>query len=204
MLKKLGVLLLIGGALTGCEGTTIDEENNAIEVAEQEKDSSKKNNSTVVPESEREDKMNTETIDILTQTTIDNNSVDYTLNYIDFMKEVTEAILVNEETITNMSKSINENPQIINDSKFRTTVSELVDVMNKIHLIVVDTTPPDAFKTYHSLMLGSLEEYSNGAKLFEDGILNGKSELVGESLENFVIAIKLYNEASNELARVSK
>ena len=198
MLKKLGVLLLIGGALTGCEGTTIDEENNVIEVAEQE------NDSTVVPESEREDKMNTETIDTLTQTTIDYNSVDYTLNYIDFMKEVTEAILVNEETITNMSKSINENPQIINDSKFRTTVSELVDVMNKIHLIVVDTTPPDAFKTYHSLMLGSVEEYSNGAKLFEEGILNGKSELVGESLENFVIAIKLYNEASNELARVSK
>jgi len=198
MLKKLGVLLLIGGALTGCEGTTIDEDRNVIEVAKQE------NDSTVVPESEREDKTNTETIDTLTQTTIDYNSVDYTLNYIDFMKEVTEAILVNEETITNMSKSINENPQIINDSKFRTTVSELVDVMNKIHLIVVDTTPPDVFKTYHSLMLGSLEEYSNGAKLFEDGILNGKSELVGESLENFVIAIKLYNEASNELARVSK
>lgn len=198
MLKKLGVLLLLGGTLTGCEGATIDEDSNIIEVAEKE------NDSTVVPEGEREDKANTETIDTITQTAIDYNSVDYTLSYIDFMKEVTESILVNEETITNMSKSINENPQIINDSKFRTTVSELVDVMNKVHLIVVETTPPDAFKTYHSLMLGSLEEYSKGAKLFEDGILKGKSEPVGESLENFVIAIKLYNEASNEIVRVSE
>lgn len=198
MLKKLGVLLLLGATLTGCEGATIDEDSNIIEVAEKE------NDSTVVPEGEREDKANTETIDTITQTAIDYNSVDYTLSYIDFMKEVTESILVNEETITNMSKSINENPQIINDNKFRTTVSELVDVMNKVHLIVVETTPPDAFKTYHSLMLGSLEEYSKGAKLFEDGILNGKSELVGESLENFAIAIKLYNEASNEIVRVSE
>ncbi len=199
MLKKLGVLLLLGATLTGCEGgATIDEDSNIIEVAEKE------NDSTVVPEGEREDKANTETIDTITQTAIDYNSVDYILSYIDFMKEVTESILVNEETITNMSKSINENPQIINDSKFRTTVSELVDVMNKVHLIVVETIPPNAFKTYHSLMLGSLEEYSKGAKLFEDGILNGKSELVNESLENFVIAIKLYNEASDELVRVSE
>ncbi|KOY83073.1 hypothetical protein I6G82_11080 [Lysinibacillus macroides] len=198
MLKKLGVLLLLGTTLTGCEGATIDEDSNIIEVDEKE------NDSTVVPEGEREGKANTETIDTITQTAIDNNSVDYTLSYIDFMKEVTESILVNAETITQMSKSISANPQIINDSEFRTTVSELVDVMDKTHLSVVDITPPDMLSTYHSLMLGSLEEYSKGAKLFGDGILNGKSELVGESLENFVIAIKLYNEASNELVRVSE
>lgn len=183
------------GMLVGCEGVTIDENGNVIEVVEQGNEGSE-----VTPDSE--DEPEPEIVDTLA--TIDYNGVDYTLKYLDFMKAVTSAILVNAETITQMSKSIGENPQIINDGEFRTTVSELVDVMNKTHLSAVDITPPDMFSTYHSLMLGSLEEYSKGAKLFEDGILNGKSELVDKSLENFVIAIKLYNEATNELTRVSE
>lgn len=186
------------GMLVGCEGVTIDENGNVIEVVEQGNEGME-----VAPENE--DETDTEIIDTVGEvSTIDNNSVDYTLNYLDFMKAVTKGILVNAETITQMSKRIGENPQIINDSEFRTTVSELVDIMNKTHLSAVDIIPPDMFSTYHSLMLGSLEEYSKGAKLFEDGILNGKSELVDESLENFVIAIKLYNEATNELTRVSE
>lgn len=187
------------GMLVGCEGVTIDENGNVIEVVEQGNETSE-----VEPDGKDETGTNIEPEIVDTLATIDNNSVDYTLNYLDFMKAVTKGILVNAETITQMSKNIGENPQIINDSEFRTTVSELVDIMNKTHLSVVDITPPDMLSTYHSLMLGSLEEYSKGAKLFEDGILNGKSELVDESLKSFVVAIKLYNEATNELTRISE
>lgn len=170
------------GLMVGCEGTTGE----AINVLEQE---------NLELESERkEDNVDVEDV----------NGIDYMIGYTEQMKVVEESIVVNSEIITEMSRMINDNPQIIKDEDFLNRLNRLIDAMDKNYFSVRDISPPDLFVDYHTLILGSLEEYSNGVKLFESGISNGDSKVIDESLEHFINAIKLNNEATNELIKITE
>ena len=53
-------------------------------------------------------------------------------------------------------------------------------------------------------MLGSIEEYRNGSKLFEQGIIEGKTELIDESLAHLEVAVELYKQANVELTKIKQ
>lgn len=177
------------GLLVGCEESIMDDDGAVVDVLEQENIEPNKEDNTAVNMVDKVENVNDE---------------EYILKYIDHMKVVEESIFVNSEVVTEMSRMINDNPQILYEQEFIDKTNRLTDAMESNYLSTKKIIPPIAFENYHMLILGSLEEYSNGAKLFGDGIWEKKPDYIDESLEHFITAINLSNEATKELIRLTE
>jgi len=180
--------------LEGCSDS--NNEKDSKSVVDKETESIEESNNSNTDDIEVETSSNNLNVDV--------NSEDYINKYAKYMSDVSDNISLGTEIMGRLSTSANTDPSSVKDGEFLSTTKELVVAMETNYNNLQSLTPPDMFNDYHAVMLGSIEEYRNSSKLFEQGIIEGKTELIDESLAHLEVAVELYKQANVELTKIKQ
>lgn len=179
MLKKFGVLLLIGGVLTGCSDK-LDETTEEINKKGEVELSTTKN------------------------MIADGDSTAHIEGYLYDMQNIKENIYIELKAMEALSEKMASNPLIIEDKEFVSRVTGVAKKVRDNYKFIKDMEVPDELSNYHSRMLEVFKELELGANLYKKGSLEKNAEMVFESSGHFVVAMNLLDSATTELNTIHK
>ncbi|WP_341302289.1 hypothetical protein MHB44_08010 [Lysinibacillus sp. FSL H8-0500] len=178
MLKKVGVLLLLGATLTGCSDKldeTTEEVNKKDEVAL----------STTKMIAESDSTANIE-------------------EYLSDMQRFKENIYIELKAMEALSQKMADNPLIIEDKEFVSRITGVAKEVRDNYKYIKEMGVPNELLNYHSRMIEVFKELELGANLYEKGSLEKNVETVLESSRHFVVAVNLLDSATTELNTIYK
>lgn len=181
MLLTFGMLFMVGCTEMPVDGDfiTIDEVENT------------ENNGSDVAKEVTED-INTKEDNVV-------NSDEYIELYLTVAESANKVIDSLSENFTTFNNSLVNNVNIANDATFRANVEEMQYYFALTYNQMLETTPPDKFSKHYKLITESLNNYSKSADAFVDSLDTLDAEKMTESANYIVDAIKLQNEAKDEM-----